>query len=291
VLHVRSFGLAFNAQVRVRGNRALVIFASSDVTLQGVLDASAHHDEPGPGGARPGEGRGAGSSAMLHDDVSGSGAGGAGHATRGGAGGAATGPGLAGAAGGATYGTDDVAALEAGSGGGLGGSPALSAPGGAGGGAVQIFSARAIHVLDQGAITVGGGGGGADPADPPPGPAGAGGSGGSVVLQAAVIDGRGVIAANGGGGGGGSGEGQPQSWGEDGVVGTRPARGGVSIGGLPAGSAGGAGGCGLSPAAAAGEAAWLGGGGGGAAGRIRVLTGGASPAELQFSPAASIGQP
>src|SRR5262245_22048435 len=60
VLHVRALEIAAGASVRVVGPRPLVIISSRGVVIGGNLDGGAHRSEPGPGGASPGMGRGAG---------------------------------------------------------------------------------------------------------------------------------------------------------------------------------------------------------------------------------------
>src|SRR5262249_17449239 len=134
VLRVRALDIAEGATVRVTGARALLVIAGHDVTIGGTLDAGAHGATPGPGGALPGQGPGAGAAGGGSPGFNAAG-GGAGFGSvaggRGGAGGA-----VPGGAGGISYGESTLAILQGGSGGGVGSSgPCPVLPGGAGGGA------------------------------------------------------------------------------------------------------------------------------------------------------------
>lgn len=277
LLYLADLTVAEGVTVRVTGSRPLVVIASGNIALGGVIDAGAHGAEPGPGGGGNGPGPGAGQSGLHQGAYLDPGGGGAGHATAGARGGDACEGDCAvdavapGGAGGPMYGDVAVAVLGGGSGGGQSGAGGLfacpPAVGGAGGGAVQLYATGAITVAASGGISAGGGGGGggfgffcSDSGG------GGGGSGGVVYLQARAIELAGVLAANGGGGGsdGGALDGRP---GADGALGAEPAAGGVPS---DADSAGGAGGTGsLAPASGPDvNGALNGGGGGGAVGYI-----------------------
>jgi hypothetical protein len=279
VLHVRGFSVT-GGVVKVTGSRPLVIVACGDVTISGTLDASAAGATPGAGGAASNMGTGAGAAGQHVGMSTDSGGGGAGFATAGGAGGDASGElqlVARGGAAGSPYGDTAQATLEGGSGGGRG-SPGdaqcPTQPGGAGGGAIQIYSTSSIHVT--GGINVGGGGGAAGlPCGGMFSGAGSGGgSGGALYLQAPSVTIDGTLAANGGSGGGagsGGGSGQP---GHNGALDNQPAPGGA--GGGPAGGRGGNGAAATTAPETAPNSDFMSGsnsgGGGGAVGRIRILT-------------------
>jgi hypothetical protein len=265
VLHVRAFGVSTGAQIRVSGNRPLVIIAAADVVLDGIVDASAHADQPGPGGAPPGMGPGVGGPGQTHPDHSDGGGGGAGFGTAGAPGGEGSATTLGGSKG-TEYGEASLAILQGGSGGGSGGPDTCPTPlGGAGGGAVQIFSATTIRVLPRAGINVGGGGGAAAMNCAWYTAASGGGSGGGLFLQAPSVDNQGTLAANGGAGGTPTPEspGEMPRPGEDAHFGDSPATNG---------GAGGLGGYLTTPPVPGDAGPGNGGGGGGAVGRIRILT-------------------
>ncbi len=273
VLHVRGLTVAAGSAVRVIGTRPLVVVAATDIELGGVLDASGKRDVPGAGAATN---RGAGSDGLATDESAGGG--GAGHSAAGAAGSNASG---ANGQGGATYGDAELSVLSGGSKGGVGGFRLCAPqPGGAGGGAVQLFAAGAIRVGDSGGVNAGGGGGTGGKICNTAAAGSGGGSGGAIFLQANEVQVRGVLAANGGGGGSGttacggfSSDGLP---GEDGTLAAAPARGGLSA---DCGSTvGGSGGSLQGAAVAAPNGNGAGGGGGGAPGRIRIVS--AKPAVL-----------
>ena len=286
VLHVRRLRVPPGATVRVRGSRALVVVASDAIEIDGVLDGSAQHDQPGPGGAAPGAGSGAGRTGGNVGTFRDSGGSGGGFGAAGGAGGAAGGVGcqtLPGASAGVAYGDSTLTVLVAGSGGGAASASSCgNRPPGAGGGAIQLSAAVRVRVA--GGINVGGGGGGGGRAQQVGASAcdmsagAGGGSGGAIVLQSPILQVSGTLAANGGGGGssGGDPDGNdlpPEADGEngeDGLLATDAADGGDDVGvwgsaGGPGGTTG-AGGPGLSDTNCEAN----GGGGGGAAGRIVV---------------------
>jgi hypothetical protein len=200
-----------NQELRVVGDRGLVVVAAKAVTVAAPLHADAQREVPGPGGsaASAGSGQGAdGEKVGTYGDTGGSGAG---FGTDGAQGGDVTGVnGMNGKSGGSSYG-DPIATFSAGSGGGNGGEankcPKPGSLGGGGGGSLQISSAISLTLAASGNITASGGGGRGGCVD---GPAifasggGGGGSGGEIFLEAPTIAVNGILAANGGAGGGGA---------------------------------------------------------------------------------------
>lgn len=283
ILHVRALTVEAGAVVRVTGARPLVIVATGPVAVLGLVDAAARRDQPGAGGAGPGGGAGVGGNGDHRGTYRDSGGGGAGYGTGGARGGNAECSGVCldgqadGGDGGGSYGTADLAVLAGGSGGGNSTSECWADPAGAGGGAVQIYSAVSIRIGFDGGIHVGGGGGGGGRAcSDNLGAAAGGGSGGAVFLQSPSVVHEGVLAGNGGGGGGSAGStGDVRTDGDDGW----DAQFGVALaeGGGDGGTYGAPGGAGGTRDAAPvhggdeGSGDGNGGGGGGAVGRIVVL--------------------
>ncbi len=255
------------------GGNALVLLASGDVVIDGVIDVGANGTVGGPGGFAGGGHRADGSGPShgsrgglsgLFDDFQGGGGGG-GHAGTGGKGGADS-PFCCGSAdggdGGAVTGDASGSPLIGGSGGGGGTNDSSGGVGGGGGGAIQITSLTTIQVGSSAVIRAPGAGGGhGDQAG------GGGGAGGAVFLEAITIDFQGIIAVNGGGGGGGGGGGAHDgSRGTD-MVAPTPAGAGNGGGGDGGGGAGGA-----SLSGGTGGEGNGGGGGGGGGGRITFVT-------------------
>ena len=231
--------------VKVIGNRPLVVVALDSVIIQGVLRATGSSSDGNGGGysgdfGKPGAGPGGGrtTSGEL-------GGGGGGHC------------GIGGAAliGGKSYGSAANTPLVGGSAGGGG------YGGGFGGGAVQIAAGTSIEVSGPGAIDASGAGG-------EPG-GGGGGAGGAILLEAPTVSVFGALAAN--GGGGGSGHGHASLSGADGAPSSEPAPGGASADGTS--GVGGNGAAGTSVDGQPGfqtDTARYQGGAGGAAGWIRI---------------------
>lgn len=285
LLHVGDLIVNEGVEVRVTGSRPLVIISSGSITLNGVIDAGADRQTPGPGGAGPGQGAGEGADGLHRNgDTEDSGGSGAGHATEGARGGPGCGDedcdaedSALGPAGGPVYGDAEITELTGGSGGGRGGEgdgSCSGGDGGAGGGAVQLYAVATITIGASGGISVGGGGGqggdarsGLDACAASAG--GGGGSGGAVYLQAARIELAGTLAANGGGGAAGATGGTSENRGASGANGAlsaTPAAGGPDE--TSGGSAGGDGGAGSTAPTPGVEDDGNGGGGGGAVGRI-----------------------
>lgn len=301
IWHVRSLTVKAGRAVRIVGTRPMVIIASGQVTINGLLDAGARRQNAGAGGTNQATGGTGEHKGSLRDG----GGGGGGHATSGGSGGDATcsvncgdGQGTAsGGMAGGTYGDAAVSVLYGGSVGGFSSPNCASDPAGAGGGALQIYSGTSIVISASGAIQAGGGGGGGGRACVGnPGSASGGGSGGTVFLQARDIVHAGIIAANGGGGGSGAsdetGTDLPGNAGENGRLGSTAAVGGASVGTHSgAGGAGGvdtAGGNGGSDFTNDGN----GGGGGGGAGRVAFVhatSGTIDQSSGETSPPAAVG--
>lgn len=301
-LILRDLRISDAGVLRVAGSRPLVIAASGEVSIDGILDVSARGTEHGPGGGAGGtaaepDGRGAeggrrGQAEGTFSDGGGGGGGGCGRGGRGGTGGGADG-GEAGA-----DSTTTLEPLTGGSGGGLGpggfrmavvvGNVGL---GGGGGGAAQISARVAIRVRGQ--ILAGGGGGGPGGTDDRFrnwGAGGGGGAGGSILLESPVLelsDAAALLASGGGGGSGGNGRTVPQP-GEDGRGAAAAARGGA--GGGTYGASGGDSGGGDEPDGSDGESNDSddanGGGGGGGVGCIvlRTPTPAPLPGGLRLSP-------
>lgn len=281
VLPARIVYVGSSTRLRVTGPVPLAIVASEVVVIDGIVDAAARLDLPGPGGFSGGDadqpaGRGptAGAAGGGPPSGGGSGGGGAGRCGGGGDGGGA--PKAAG--GNAATAGWDLTPLFGGSGGGRGHVP-LPAPassagaGGAGGGALQITSLGSISV--SGAVTVAGGGGRSGLASVEAAGGGAG-SGGSLLLEAPEIRlaSGGILTATGGGGGGGSGRGGAGEDGSNGALRVDRAPGGAA--GARGGGDGGDSGAGTEldglPGGIVNARGSLGGGGGGGAGCILVRT-------------------
>lgn len=276
VLRVGSFATA-TGEVRVIGERALVIVSAGDVVIGGTLNAGAAESTPGAGGYGPGAGPGSGGNGGSRGSYSDSGGGGGGYGTDGLRGGHAEGGSAGGGGGGGTYGGPRIPVLEGGSGGGRGGNGGCQDnEGGAGGGAVQIYSATMIRI--DGILSAGGGGGGRGPgcSGSNAGAGAGGGAGGALLLQAPVVENMGMIAANGGGGGGGGSSGFSGRPGWNARFGATAAPGGGTTGAY--GERGGDGAYATTAAEPGNDALGSGinggnaGGGGGGVGRIYILT-------------------
>jgi len=269
----------------VVGNRPLVLIATGQISIANgaTLVAAADHVRPGPGGALPAMGQGAGGNGSSNGAGQDSGGSGGSFGTLGGASGA----GFAG--GGAialsrlpsiTYGGPQLGVLEGGSGGGHP-SPICNGTawlGGGGGGAVQL---TAPTIMLAGTINAGGGGAALVGSCNGNGlSGGGGGSGGAIYLQTSSLAGSGTVAANGGGGGGtATGGGLAGLAGEDGRGDATAAEGG--LGQYGDGGDGATTGPGMR-----GEDGDNGGGGGGGGGRIYFDIPSAASVSVTSSPVA-----
>ncbi len=276
VFGVKNLNVGTTTTITVTGSRALAIYASANVFLDGKIVAVGSGATPGPGGfaggavdgksgatCHGGEGKGGRQEGWLTPRRSGAGGGGRGKA--GGSGGKGTGVGkdASGGGGGKAVGKKENAPLFGGCGGG-GGKGNRGGKGGGGGGAVQISANGTVAIT--GVIHVGGAGG--EGGHSASGSGGGGGSGGAILLESSsILVSKGLLAANGGGGGCGSALVANAPSGENGKASTSAAKGGDSFWEV---GDGGSGGARAKEAGAGGASAYRGGGGGGAAGRIRV---------------------
>lgn len=304
VLAVKELVIGPDAELRLVGERSIVLLSAGDVTIQGIIDASAGCGDltvvcGGPGGGNgaldhteeasgcaPGEnGEGTGNTRT--------GGGGGGFVTDGAAGGTAGGGTLEGGEGGSLEIGDCpgplLQPLRGGSGGGAGTFDEFGGSGGGGGGAVQITSFTRI-VLNGGASSLflgifANGAGGAGATD---GGGGGGGAGGAILLEAPAItvDAMFVIAHGGAGGGGGI-AGRES---EDGDPGLRS--GDIATGG-DGDFDGGNGGTGTVAPGAGQGGGFNTGGGGGSAGiiRVHVAPDSFSRDGARFSPEPVVGEP
>jgi hypothetical protein len=146
------------------------------------------------------------------------------------------------------------------------------APGGAGGGAIQLTSKDSITIIATGRVLAGGGGGGGAPSNSAVG-GGGGGAGGYAGFEAPTITTTGamVIAANGGAGGASAGFAGVGDVGDDGQPSATAAAGGAAVTCAFAGGNGAAGGTLTGASASQTMNSCGGGGGGGGAGYIYVF--------------------
>jgi hypothetical protein len=282
--------LQVSGTLRVRGTRAFVIVAESDMVISGVIDGNADGAIEGPGGYSTGPGAGGvgDGDAGSYDDSGGGGGGFGGP----GAAGQKSGPTVPGTAG-PVYGTPELLRLEGGSGGGGLVPACMGHPPGGGGGAIQLYARGTITL--GGVVMVNGGGGSGGLVCPANGlgTSGAGGgSGGAIYVQAALITGAGRLLAHGGGGGGASNfnAGAPGGDGQPGQPAIQAAAGGIGagtgIGGeVNHGGAGGYRGAGA-PALTTLSGANYGNGGGGGGGVGRIVIRAPSIVGIQTSPQA-----
>jgi hypothetical protein len=304
VLHTGS--LTVNSTLRIVGRRPFAIVAGGAITVNGTIDASATGTAtPGPSGALTDTGMGAGNPGRHITGVgtagqtsADSGGGGASYGSLGGQGGDAFCAGgcivdqtVPGGTAGPLYNATRTQLLGGSGGGSTPDATAncLGLDGGAGGGALLIYSAVSITVNGAGAIEANGGGGARGIDCMPSGSTsgGGGGSGGQIELQAPAYTVTGAIVANGGGGGGAAdsnnGDGMA---GSDGTNNSTPAAGGAGT--LPNGGNGGAGAAGGSTAEGGQDMGsdQNGGGGGGGTGLITIRHQGSQPG-VSTSPSAS----
>jgi len=284
-----SIKIPMGTMVEVTGPNALVVVASGNIEIKGIINGSGKASTPGPGGGNGGSyyanpsGPGAGGKGSEVKTGFGGGlytlGGGAGGVHAGAAGGGGTGklsnykaPGGSPAA---PYGKSELSPLYGGSGGGRGGTSSSkgAAYGGGGGGALMLVSGTEIIIGDGtsgvGGINAGGGGGGASTTTYRGG--GGGGSGGAILLEAPKITLKkgSTLAVNGGGGGGGAGTNFGAKAGQPGDMVYAPTPGGAASAG---GGSGGKGAGGVLKTGGLGGGAVAGGGGGGSAGIIRINT-------------------
>ena len=293
IVGAKDFTIANGATLHVVGPRALIVVASHDIDIQGVLDASAGLSScaltnvgqcggpaGGNGGSPSSDGSGCAPGASgSHNSGDETGGGGGGFGGAGANGGNGNNPGGAGGTG--TCSSAAIVPIIGGSGGGGGSSGGV---GGGGGGALQLTALDSIiihnppsgvraQIRANGAGGTGGvfsvGGGGA-------------GSGGAILLEAPTVslDGA-TIVANGGGGGAGNGG----SSGNPGALDTSQAIGGTGgrAGGLGGAKAGDA-----TPGFGGGDGT---GGGGGGVGRIYISAATYNSPDALISPTEGRGMP
>jgi hypothetical protein len=251
--------------IQVVGQYGLVLVVDGDVSIDGVLLASADHTTPAAGSrsaAACSASAGAAGTVGAIGATNSSGAGGGGYGASGATGGATMAflgsSIIPGGAGGIADPNLTLRPLRGGcpGGGGVGGVPA------SGGGAIQISASGRIDISG----TIAAGGGGAIASDTSSAAA-AGGSGGGILLEASAIamTAKAAVTANGGAGADGSGTAATCS-GENGHPSNAiPAAGGSCSGDIT----GGAGGTSTAPAHG-GDSGMRGTGGGGAVGRIGI---------------------
>jgi hypothetical protein len=290
--------------VRIRGTLPVAFVSSDEINVQGTIDASADGGENGPGALVCGSAFGGGGDPYpghFESTPANSGGypqflwavngfGGGGFGTAGGFGGVED-PQVAVGAAGQPNGNAELVPLRGGCEGGGGSVPSVPGPlndlpqyRGAGGGAIQLVSGRAVHLVagtfGSGVVHVGGGRGvagvlGTDttPATNPIYGPGGGGSGGGILIEApSVVLDDGVALLAGGGGGGGYGACNPVPDGVDAVPSAAAAAGGACPAGTTPSAAGGDGatsGAGVTGGNATSGSA---GSGGGGLGRIRINT-------------------
>lgn len=300
ILSLHSLTVPDGVALRVVGERAIVLLATGDVTIDGEVDVSADQSKGGPGGRTAHDTNleasplcGAAGEFTAYDEQNGlylrGGGGGGGNLAGGGVGGAyvldENNPTGSKANGGAA-GTAASSAPTALVGGGCGGAGRFSSPpmqsyvkGGGGGGAMLIASQSKISI--GGRIRAAGAGGRSSnftPANARPfGSGGGGGAGGTILLEAPAIEVTGQLYANGGGGGSSNGwDTADGNAGEPGQDGAQAAKGGAgrSGNGEDGSVAGGNGGALANPAGSPGKLGYAlaggGSGGGGGAGRIEL---------------------
>ncbi len=184
--------------VTITGSKAVAFVAENDITIDGLVDASANSNKPGPGGQTTFS-----SCQGVYAQVGGGGGVGGGGANAG-----AGGTGIS-----QSTSTDPIAYGPGGTAqsalsnlvGGCAGGTAAPNNGGAGGGAVQLVAGGSVTFKPAsgtdagGVLDVGGGGG--------PFTSG-GGSGGNIIIEAPHVDIEGRLTANGGGGGCGTNPGE-----------------------------------------------------------------------------------
>ncbi|CAN5385158.1 hypothetical protein BH11MYX1_BH11MYX1_33410 [soil metagenome] len=261
--------LAITSNVRVTGDRALVLVATNAITVDALLDVSAHSTgTDGPGGRESSACSTFPTAPELDNSGGGGGAGGS-FLTKGGKGG--TGNANAAAGGTPPSGSAGPSVLRpgcAGQNGGDGIGASSHCTGGSGGGGVYLVADHAIVVGPNGTISASGAAGSCLTPGQYYGGGGGGGSGGTIVLYASMVTtmSGAVVLADGGGGAAGS---SSSRLGDRGAEPSNPmvqAAGGASPGGT--GGAGYAVASGASGAGPGGANAG-GGGGGGGAGYVR----------------------
>jgi len=279
--------------LRLIGGAPVVVVATSQIEIDGTVDASSRLANNGAGsnpascmatvaanGATCTHGGSAGGGGGFGTIGGNGGFGGVGHTCVAGQ----NNEGISGGAGGSAALTLPPVALRGGCSGGNGaqGDGPTAGAGGRGGGAIALVARDLVRVGPTGRVHAGGAGGRG--ANNGRAAGGGGGSGGMIVVAGdqVTIAGGAVLAANGGGGGGGADNGLATA-GDDARVASQVADGGTKEG---SGGDGGAGAFATTPARGGGNGDRGGGGGGGGAGviRIQVGTGAATTTGAVISP-------
>lgn len=271
---VLTSSFTVSGELRVWGDRALVVLARDAITVTGMLTVASHNNEAASpcsagftgAGARSGARSGSDGAAVSGEYQPDTGGGGGGFCGSGGRGGRST-EGGTGGAGGIGASAEDMVPLVGGFGGGNGNGAA--GEGGAGGGAIQL-SAPTVTISGRIVAHGAGGRGGDTGGTRNLGAAGGGGSGGAIHLEALALDltSTSMLDVRGGGGGAAACWNGSARRGHCGVATTAPM---ATAGTVSACSGMGSGGQGASVTAADGldgDAAFDGHGGGGGAGCV-----------------------
>ena len=291
--------------VNIVGNKPLIIASWDTISLSGTFDAGSHTalNRIGAGANPSGCDSNPPTSGMGvagADDTGGGGSGGGGGGAFRGAGGAggpgdtvASGQNAGGAGGQARAVPSDVRGGCSGASSGkagpgaTNGDPMRRAPGGAGGGALQLTARVSITTTSAQLLAGGGGGAGTLLGDANGG--GGGGAGGYIGLEAPTVTlGSTTVAANGGGGGGSALFAGTGSAGQDGQASATAAMGGAASSCSNAGGVGAAGAMLGGTSAANTEVSCGGGGGGGGAGFYIVVSPGFTATGGVASPAVTL---
>jgi hypothetical protein len=265
VISLQSFTVEAGATLRVQGSLPLIIASWDTIAVDGVIDASSHHEFNVPtigAGASGPQCLPAGTS-TSNDHSGGGGGGGYGGPGNSGGNGGESGGGPAGPP------LGSVPTIVAGGcDGGAGGSDTDAGAAGSGGGAIQLTALNAVSIA--GVVHAGGAGAGGATGNAG---GGGGGSGGYIGLAAPLVGlaPTAILAANGGGGGAGcDGPDPPGSRGQDAWADATPAMG-APAGSCTAGVRGGGGAALSMIATQGGDTVLSGGGGGGGVGFILVF--------------------
>ena len=243
--------------VRVTGGKPLVLAATMDLTVSGLIDLRGIAGQTAPAAADQSPCLPTGNG--IFSMTSPGGAGGAGFGAGGAPGGGMGGQG----------GPPDSPPMyvRGGCSGGFGAGQTATSNGGArgqGGGGIYLVANNSITVNSGASIEASGGGGGGSAYG-----GGGGGTGGMIGLDSPFVEVDGDVISNGGGGGGGGGSGAAGTTGSTGSLASAAGGQGVSSGG--GGGDGGIGATGPTPGGAPGNCAGPPCGGGGGGGGVGVI--------------------
>jgi hypothetical protein len=292
---IESGTITLNGVVTVTGSRPLILAASTEIDINGVLDVSSSATGNGPA-ADPQVCSQTGTGATGASGIGGGGGAGGSWRSMGGDGGRGGTGGLGVVGGTAAMPSDQPTMLRGGCAGASGGDAtggSTGGQGGPGGGAVYLMSPQIVldaasQVEAVGMFGTGGKSGGGATGS---GGGAGGGTGGLIVFDTATLklpSTGGFVFANGGGGGAG---GDPSSNGMDGMRSSGASTAGMGgLAGISGGGIGGTGALGTASAGIGGNGATSahagGGGGGGGQGFILLFTMNAvpSPTDMRYSP-------